>query len=703
VGLLKSWGIGARLVFEAGKASRDMDVTQGKAKQLKKAFQEIGKGAREAGGGLTQLWMSLVPVGIAATAAIVKGSELAAEMEGNILTMRILIGDAETAVRLLQDLREEAARTPFEESDLIGASKVLLATTKGNVAETRRLLKLSETMAALEPSKNVRDAAMALQDAMQGSGIERLVEFPGLSIRAEDLGDKAGKRGGAAWAKAMANEVEARLNTLTKGEDLVGALSKTFGGRTSTLRDNIAGVLRDVGTTANDVLLGPMVDSAILFIQELTPAIKEGFGMVVADLAAFRDQVSPVFAWIRTMWDSVSAETRAKVFSWITWFGLFAAVMVPVGGAILGIVTAVMGLGTAIWSSWGAITGFIGFVQAVGLPLLYAMAVEFAQVAAVVAALAYLGGDTWFYTLSKAASALWWVLSSVAAVVWEVGSGFLLGLWAGLQPVIQAIDKHLKPAFQELLKALGDVFDEFQGTTGAAGLLGSMAFWLGETVGWLATYILMPAVRILESLINVATGAASAIAPLVQWVLKLGSAFFGVLDGSLSLKEALGLVLMNTAEGAIRIVRTLAQTLLRVVADMIRGVAALVDGIPGMGGTARWLRRGAGSVEGAADAAGGAFDQTLRALEWGQSRIERARAERMNPTVNVQPGETTVQVELEHKTTLDGREIGRSQGKAAVKDGERGKGPKVRPTRMGRVLRGSTVGALRPAEAVAGG
>ena len=703
MGLLKSWGIGARLVFEAGKAREEMDVTQGKAKQTKKALAEMGKGAREAGAGLTQLWMSLVPVGIAATAAIVKGSQLAAEMEGNILTMRILIGDAGTAVRLLQDLREEAARTPFEESDLIGASKVLLALTKGNVAETRRLLKMSETMAALEPTKTVRDAAMALQDAMQGSGIERLVEFPGLSIRAEDLGDAAGKRGGAAWMKAMANEVQARLGELTKGEDLVGALSKTFSGRTSTLRDTVSGVLRDIGTAANDTILGPLVDGAILFVQELAPAIRDGFGMVLAGLVSFRDSVAPTFAWLRGLWAGISDETKARVFSWITWFGLFAAVMVPVGGAILGLVTAVMGLGAALWASWGAIMGFVGFVQAVGLPIVYAMAVEFAQLAAIVAALYYLGGDAWFTALAQAGQAVWYVLSTVAAVLWEVTAGLLGGLWAGLQPVVEILNAQLRPAFAELITALGNVFGELQGTAGGASLLGRMAFWLGETVGWLASDILVPVVRILEAVINVATGAAQAIAPLVQWVMKLGAAFFGVLDGSLSLREALGLVLMNTAEGAIRIVRTIAQTLLRVVADMIRGVAALVANVPGMGWAADWLRSGAATVEGAADTAGGAFDSTLRALEWGQSRIERARAERMNPTVNVQAGETTVQVELESKTTLDGREVARSQGKAAVKDGERGKGPRVAPTRMGRVLRGSTVGALRPAEAVAGG
>ena len=760
MGLLKSWGIGARLVFEAGRARSEMDQTERRAKRvrksmtdvgkggaeagaglattekkarkasaelnalagsgaknasaglaktntqakaLRKSMAEVGKGAREAGHGLTQLWMSIVPIGIASTAAIVKGSQLAAEMEGNILTMRILIGDAATATKLLQDLREEAARTPFEETDLIGASKVLLSLTKGNVAETKRLLKMSETMAALEPEKTVRDAAMALQDAMQGSGIERLVEFPGLSIRAEDLGEKAGKRGGAAWMKAMAAEVEARLGDLTKGEDLVGALSKTFSGRTSTLRDTISNVLRDVGKTANDSLLGPMVDSATLFVQELAPAIREGFGMVATDLASFRDQVSPVFGWLRQTWEGLGSETQARVMSWITWFGMFAAVLVPVGGVILGVVSAVIGLGSALWASWGAISGFLGVVSTMGLPLLYAMAVEAAQVAAAFAVLGYLGGDAWFGTLASAGQALWWVLSSIASVLWEVGAGLLGGLWEGLQPVIQAVDKHLRPSFRELVKALGEVFAKFQGTTGGAGVLGSVAHWLGETIGWLATYILIPAVRVLESMINVITGVAGVIAPLVEWVLKLGSAFFGVLDGSLSLREALGLVLMNTAEGAIRIVRTLAQTLLRVVADMIRGVAALVDGVPGMGWAARWMRRGAGKVEGAADAAGGMLDGTLKALEYGQSRIERARAERMAPTVNVQAGETTVQVELEHKTTLDGREVSRSQGKAAVRDGERGRGPKTRPSRMGRVLRGATVGALRPAEAVAGG
>jgi hypothetical protein len=173
-----------------------------------------------------------------------------AALEQQTTTFRTMIGDAGKAADAITRVRKYAAETPFGEAELIEGSKRLLRLTGQNVDENIRLLKVAAQLKAIAPSKSLEDAVEALLDA-EGNEFERLKEF-GIKLKAEDV--KKSKKSGEALGRAALRGVEEQLNKMTGGRDVVAALSQTFTGKVSTLKDNIANTLRIAGEPAFEVL-----------------------------------------------------------------------------------------------------------------------------------------------------------------------------------------------------------------------------------------------------------------------------------------------------------------------------------------------------------------------------------------------------------------------------------------------------------------
>jgi hypothetical protein len=231
----------------------------GSASQLASAYDRVGGslGRLKAGvGGLLGQVASLQSLALGfATAGAGKtifeamiGSN--AELEQQTTTFRTMIGDADKAADAIARVRKYAAATPFGEAELIEGSKRLLRLTGQNVDENERLLKVAAQLKAIAPSKSLEDAVEALLDA-EGNEFERLKEF-GIKLKAEDV--KKSKKAGETLGKAALRGVDTQLAKLTGGRDVVAALSQTFTGKVSTLKDNIANTLRIAGEPAFEVL-----------------------------------------------------------------------------------------------------------------------------------------------------------------------------------------------------------------------------------------------------------------------------------------------------------------------------------------------------------------------------------------------------------------------------------------------------------------
>lgn len=176
------------------------------------------------------------------------------ELERAQTTFNTLVGDTRKAAKLIEDIRENAARTPFEFGELLEGSRRLLRLTGANVEQNKALLVLSEQLAAINPTKSVTDAAEALLDAQVGE-FERLKEF-GIKLRKEevDKAAKAGKLAGGEFGDKYLDSIAKAVAKQTGGRDIVGALSQTFSGRVSTLRDIGTELGREIGGPAFEIL-----------------------------------------------------------------------------------------------------------------------------------------------------------------------------------------------------------------------------------------------------------------------------------------------------------------------------------------------------------------------------------------------------------------------------------------------------------------
>lgn len=336
MGLLKRWGLGVELLFDANRATVGMKRVRKQIVQMKLGLKQIGEASDRAARGLGMIGSIIAPIGAAFGLFAVHSSSLASDLEAQTLTMRVLLGSAEKASLLISKIREEAASTPFAEGDLIEGSKRLLRLSGKSVDKNMELLKLMETMTALDPTKTVTDSVEALLDAASGGGFERLNEF-GISFRAEDFA-AAGRPGGKAWGVAVVKALQETIDERVGGEDLVGALSRTFGGRISTLKDSMTNIMREVGAVINDEI-GPMLEPATEFLKSLAGPAKDG-ALLVAD--AFRLMVTksqPYIDQALGWWEALGGESKAQVFAMVLGIGALSAVLTVLGGtaAALGI------------------------------------------------------------------------------------------------------------------------------------------------------------------------------------------------------------------------------------------------------------------------------------------------------------------------------------------------------------------------------
>jgi hypothetical protein len=252
-----------RLRDEGRKASRDLEQGFRRATReglkLERTFDAVGRSANHASNAARTLVghaLSLkgLAVGLAAGGAgktifdSMIGSN--ATLESQRITFNTMMGDVGKATKLMNQLRGYAASTPFAQGDLIDGSKRLLRLTGENVDQNVKLVKLASQMAAINPDKTISDAAEAILDA-EGLEFERLKEF-GLKLKRDDL--KKMKKRGETLGQTALRGVEEALAKQTGGRDVVAALSQSFNGKLSTLKDNFTETMRLAGEPAFEVL-----------------------------------------------------------------------------------------------------------------------------------------------------------------------------------------------------------------------------------------------------------------------------------------------------------------------------------------------------------------------------------------------------------------------------------------------------------------
>lgn len=188
------------------------------------------------------------------------GIKTAANFEQTRIAFEGILGDVGKANRLLGDLRDFAARTPFEFTGLADSAKQLLAvgfeadeilptmTTLGNVAATLGVGE-AEIAGVVRALGQMKGKGKASAEELQQIS-EQVPGFSAIKAIAEDMGISTAEAFDkmAAGAVPADEAIESILNGMEEFPGASGAMerqSKTLNGVMSTLKDTLAGMAID--------------------------------------------------------------------------------------------------------------------------------------------------------------------------------------------------------------------------------------------------------------------------------------------------------------------------------------------------------------------------------------------------------------------------------------------------------------------------
>lgn len=657
----KVFGLGVELTFGSGAAEAAMVRADRAVVSLRRNVLTLGGSIRGVAGHLGALAAALTPVTLGLGLLIGKGSQLGMDLEANMLTMRVLLGDAAKASDLVDRIRKFAAATPFQEGDLIEGSKRLLRLTGQNVDENMRLLHVLGNVTALNPSKNIVEAVEALLDATSGGGFERLKEF-GITLHASDFKVKAGQAG---FAEAVSKRVEEDIKKLTRGQDLVGELSKTMSGRLSTLKDAVSNMIREIGMSLNAEIGGNIVavgDYITNQVQpKLTASVRRLVDAVKGELRGAMPALDALVAW----WNTQGPEGQQRIYD-------IAVQVIGLAGAIGALVPLLGPL-------------FFAFGQILGIA---------EQLWPVVALLFSTETLPWVIGIAAVVGALVWFQNTVGGLR-ERWNAFAFGFMQTFDGFSKAFD----PVVVQLRAIGGQVADLIAHLFG-----GEIDTSTWATFGEILATMINGGLRMIAGTVGIVINFFDILRTAMEPSLFLGAELVRMFSdwysgaknagtGITGVFQLVGLMFAAFINSTASLALGVIETILRGIETMLssnpigRAVLEKFGGDLGSQGLATIRRDLAADIE-----------NQIAGVNLAESRRDKAKSEATNPTINVEQAPVDVKVEVKHKTEIDGNEIARSNGAAAVRAGKR-QGNVLPSAQRARVLRGNgTITPLATAE-----
>jgi tape measure domain-containing protein len=230
----------------------------------------------------------------------------AAELESQTRSLAILAGSAQKAGRIIKELQQLGAVTPFTSTELIDSAKRLQAfgVEADKVVETTRRLADASGATGAELSGLVTAyGQVQAKGRLQG---EELLQFQERGIALQEELRKMYGMTGEEFQKALskgqvsAKAVEVALVNLTSagGKYANGAIaqSDTLNGRLSTLQDGIDGVARSVGAVLSPAVLEILKEAnrVLSIMPGLVNDIGLAFQYAAGRLAPFLNGLSQI-------------------------------------------------------------------------------------------------------------------------------------------------------------------------------------------------------------------------------------------------------------------------------------------------------------------------------------------------------------------------------------------------------------------------
>lgn len=267
---------------------KDIQSAESKVSKFGSALGKIGSAGATAIKGIGTAFVGLTSAAAAGVAAVAKvGIEYNAQMQTYQTAFTTMLGDAEKAQALTDNLKTLAAKTPLAMTDLADASQILLAFGSSAEELPDQLKRLGDVSQGNAEKLGTMATAFG---RIQSNGYASLEEinmmidqgFNPLNIIAEQTGETMEEvRDRVSDGKVSFEELSEALETATnEGGQFYNAMeaqSQTFTGQMSTLQDNVNAL---AGTLTED-LFGTLAESALPQVnawvdQLLTAAQTEG-------------------------------------------------------------------------------------------------------------------------------------------------------------------------------------------------------------------------------------------------------------------------------------------------------------------------------------------------------------------------------------------------------------------------------------------
>lgn len=272
-------------------------------------FSKVGGIAKT---GLSILGGALAGVTAAMGAGIAAGVKYNATMESYMANFETMLGSADKADKLLGQLKEMGAKTPFELGDLADASKTLLAfgtdvnDLEGNLqmlgdislGNADKFKSLSLTFGQVQSQGKLMGGDLLQMINAGFNPLQEISERTGESM--ESLKDKMSK--GQISFDMVA---ESMKNATAEGGQFYQAMdksSKTFEGMVSTMKDNANALLGEVTKGISEGFTKELIPSAIGMIDQLNKAYEDGgldglitaFGEVLSQVVTMLGEYTPI-------------------------------------------------------------------------------------------------------------------------------------------------------------------------------------------------------------------------------------------------------------------------------------------------------------------------------------------------------------------------------------------------------------------------
>lgn len=440
--------------------SRANGEIQRSAGGIAKSLGDIGKQA--AGFALGQAGLDGLSAAFNNTA--VAGFKFNAMMEQSKISFETMLGGAEKADKMLKDLYDFAAKTPFEFKDLQEAAKKMLA--MGFAAND-----------LLPTLKSVGDAAAGL--GLSGAdGTQRIIRALGqmqmkAKVSAEEMLQlsEAGIPAWAMLAEAMGKSTAEVMKLSEKGlipadfavkalvdgmgkrfPDMMDKQSKSFNGLMSTMKDNLAQTFGTVMKPTFEYFSTTLMPKATKALEDFNAALKSGglseafktmFPTAVVDAFTLAlDGCAKAFNLIVDNWNVIYPTIIAATGAWAAYNGIMLAgkIAVIAHAFAQGVLTGSVALSTAgtiaataanigataatvasTTATYGLAAGFRALALAMNLnPVVLAISLAVAAIIGII----WLIRKNWDTIIEKLRQA-WTTFTNWWAGMWDNMFGFL--------------------------------------------------------------------------------------------------------------------------------------------------------------------------------------------------------------------------------------------------------------------------------------